>query len=267
LTFIGSWAFSACIGLTSVRFPSGLTSIGDGAFYQCSELTSIIFPSDLTSIGDRAFQYCSGLSEVTNLNPVPIAINADVFEGVNKSACVLTVLPASRSSYQSAAVWQDFFITSKDYEVSLTANNALYGSTSGGGLYDNNEQATLTATANTGYAFENWTSNGVILSTSNPFLFTVTSDTIIIANFKSTIGISETKTLSDIVLYPNPVEEVLYIQSFSAIEQATIYDMRGRMLRQVQMTNDIPVQDLARGIYMIKIQTNKGIEIRKIVKE
>jgi hypothetical protein len=68
-------------------------------------------------------------------------------------------------------------------------------------------------------------------------------------------------------IYPNPVQDVLHIQSSVTIEQAAIYDMNGRIVRQVQMTNDIAVQDLARGIYMIKIQTNKGIEIRKIVKQ
>jgi hypothetical protein len=68
-------------------------------------------------------------------------------------------------------------------------------------------------------------------------------------------------------IYPNPVKDIVHIQSSATIEQVAIYDMSGRMLRQVQMTNDIPVQDLARGVYVIKIETKKGIEVRKIVKE
>jgi hypothetical protein len=153
------------------------------------------------------------------------------------------------------------------FAVTVLSNNSAMGSVSGDGFYAENSSATLTATANNGYVLGNWTSNGVVLSTVNPFTFTVTSDTTIVANFKTTIGISETTTPSGIVLYPNPVEEILHIQSSTAIEQATIYDMSGRLLRQVQRTNDIPVQDLARGVYVIKIETKKGIEIGKIVKQ
>jgi hypothetical protein len=153
------------------------------------------------------------------------------------------------------------------FTVSVSANYASYGSVSGGGIYNANDQATLTATANTNYAFENWTCNGVVVSTDNPFVFTVIGDTNIVANFKSTIGISEATTQSGIVLYPNPVKDVLHIQSSATIEQATIYDLSGRIVRQVQMTNDISVQDLAKGVYVIKIETKKGLEVRKIVKE
>jgi hypothetical protein len=153
------------------------------------------------------------------------------------------------------------------YIVTVLLNDSEMGMVDGDGVYEENTIVTLTAIANTDYAFENWTCNGIVLSTDNPFAFTVTNDTNIVANFKSTTGISETTTSSGIVLYPNPVEDILHIQSSATIEQVTIYDMSGRMLRQVQMTNDIPVQDLATGVYVIKIQTKKGIEIRKIVKE
>lgn len=35
---IGDWAFRSCQGLTSVEFPSSLTSIGDNAFYTITAL-------------------------------------------------------------------------------------------------------------------------------------------------------------------------------------------------------------------------------------
>lgn len=49
----------------------------------------------------------------------------------------------------------------------------------GAGTYDYGTQVTLTATANTGYKFEHW-SNGV---KDNPYLFTVTEDVTIEAQF------------------------------------------------------------------------------------
>jgi hypothetical protein len=111
LTSIGFWAFYGCSRLTSVSFPSSLTSIEEWTFAGCSGLTSLSFPTGLISIGAFAFYECSGLTEITNLNPVPIAIEESVFDGVNKSTCGLKVLAAAVSLYKAAAVWQDFMVS------------------------------------------------------------------------------------------------------------------------------------------------------------
>ena len=67
LTSIGEWAFYRCSGLTgelNLGECTSLTSIGDWAFRDCSGLTSISLPSSLTSIGNYAFYECSGLTSV-----------------------------------------------------------------------------------------------------------------------------------------------------------------------------------------------------------
>ena len=46
------------------------------------------------------------------------------------------------------------------------------------------ETVTLTATANDGYEFENWSIGTTIVSTANPFVATITADTEFVANFK-----------------------------------------------------------------------------------
>jgi hypothetical protein len=111
LTSIGYWAFAGCSGLTSISFPSGLQSIEYKAFYQCIGLESIEFPLGLTFIGDEAFEDCSGLTEITNLNPISIMIDADVFTGVNKSTCALKVPTTSVLLYQAIAGWKEFMIS------------------------------------------------------------------------------------------------------------------------------------------------------------
>ena len=55
----------------------------------------------------------------------------------------------------------------------------LQGEVTGAGTYDYGTQVTLTATANAGYRFEQW-SNGV---TANPYLFTATEDLTLEAQF------------------------------------------------------------------------------------
>ena len=57
---IGEGAFLGYSRLTSVEFPSTLTSIGRYAFYE-SGLTSVELPSSLNSIGREAFRRCTGL--------------------------------------------------------------------------------------------------------------------------------------------------------------------------------------------------------------
>lgn len=67
------------------------------------------------------------------------------------------------------------------FTVTATAEN---GTVEGAGDYEEGTEATLTATPAEGYEFVNWTSGETEVSTANPFTFTVTSDTTLVANFK-----------------------------------------------------------------------------------
>ena len=73
VTSIGSSAFEACIGLTSVTIPSGVTSIGSFAFYSCDMLDYVTVPDSVTSIGNDAFEDCAGLKYAV----VPMAFGSD----------------------------------------------------------------------------------------------------------------------------------------------------------------------------------------------
>ena len=55
VTSIGSFAFSGCGGLTSVKIPLCVTDIGDGAFEDCSHLKSLIVPASVMNIGGNSF--------------------------------------------------------------------------------------------------------------------------------------------------------------------------------------------------------------------
>ena len=69
------------------------------------------------------------------------------------------------------------------YEITATANPAEGGTVTGAGNYNHGATATLTATANTGYTFVNWTLNGTEVSTNASYSFTVTEDGSYVANF------------------------------------------------------------------------------------
>ena len=70
------------------------------------------------------------------------------------------------------------------FNVTVTAEN---GTVEGAGEYEENAEATLTATAAEGYEFVNWTVADSIVSTENPYTFNVTADVALVANFKAVV--------------------------------------------------------------------------------
>ena len=71
------------------------------------------------------------------------------------------------------------------FNVTATANPAEGGEIDGTGVYNYGETATLTAIVNDGYAFNNWSINGEVVSTDSEYSFVVTEDVELYANYYS----------------------------------------------------------------------------------
>ena len=71
----------------------------------------------------------------------------------------------------------------KNNVIVVTANTPEGGSVSGGGTYLEGTNCTVSATANEGYIFVNWTEDGEEVSTEATYSFTVTGNRTLIANF------------------------------------------------------------------------------------
>ncbi|MCR8558681.1 DUF3494 domain-containing protein [Mucilaginibacter sp. BJC16-A38] len=69
-------------------------------------------------------------------------------------------------------------------QITLASNPVIGGTTDGAGTFAQASVATVTATPNTGYTFTNWTDNGVIVSTSSSYQFTMAGNRALVANFK-----------------------------------------------------------------------------------
>jgi len=86
-----------------------------------------------------------------------------------------------------------FGYPSGNYTVTVTANPTAGGTVSGGeGTYFQGQSCTVTATANEGYCFNNWTINGTVVSSSATYTFPVMGNTTIVANFGDPIMITAT---------------------------------------------------------------------------
>lgn len=82
------------------------------------------------------------------------------------------------------------------------------------------------------------------------------------------LGIGENH-LNDVVLYPNPVTDVLQISAKTEINSVTIINMNGQLLLYKDLNSlegQIDLASLATGIYFAKVKANNATETFKIMK-
>ena len=72
----------------------------------------------------------------------------------------------------------------QSYNIAVVAKPANGGTVTGGGTYTYGQNCTITATANEGYDFINWTENNIPISTNPSYSFNVTGNHSFAANFE-----------------------------------------------------------------------------------
>ena len=79
-------------------------------------------------------------------------------------------------------------------------------------------------------------------------------------NFEAS-GISDRKGAKEISLYPNPVENTLYLNNLSDVKNVSIHSITGKMIQRMSVTRpDIQVdtKSLTPGMYFIRIEQSNG---------
>jgi len=111
LQYISLNCFEYCTSLTAISIPQSVNVIDSCAFLYCTRLKSVNLGENLRRIGGRAFMNCSSLATINSFIPVPQSVTCGryVFDGVDKSKCMLFVPEGTRSLYQALSPWSDFF--------------------------------------------------------------------------------------------------------------------------------------------------------------
>lgn len=75
---------------------------------------------------------------------------------------------------------------------------------------------------------------------------------------------------NSVKVYPNPANSLINISAAGQLQSVQLYDIQGRLLQTI-LVNDatatLDVSGRAAGIYFVKVTTDKGLKVEKIVKE
>jgi len=159
----------------------------------------------------------------------------------------------------------------KEIEVTVLIN-VPGGEVLGGGTYHYGDEVTVEAIPNPGYKFVNWTEGRGIISTENPYSFTVSESMLLIANFEEDGMISiESVETDGIEIFPNPTTGMLQVTSYELqITGIEISDIYGRNLTPHTSYLSphilLDISDFPTGVYLLQLQTEKGIISKKFVK-
>jgi len=103
----------------------------------------------------------------------------------------------------------------------------------------------------------------IICSKSTTYQFT---DQLFIANMVTTISqIKEFET----DIFPNPANDKLTI-NFPTKSDLEIINIRGQVVKSMKINDNyesINISDLSGGVYIIKVQSDKGVVVRKFIKQ
>ena len=292
---IGSFAFNGCSSLVgALNIPQEVEKIGECAFKSCSSLTSLIIPNSVLEIGRNAFSDCQNLKTVRiddkctgkltfvgiSNTPGPHFENCKIetlylgrdleTEKVNGAAS--NGSPFSNNTYLKLIIIGDCVKEINDYS-----------------FYNCTDITQITSYPTTPPKIYEHTFSGVGKSVHN---IPVLIDCYYQSTYKTAEHWSEFTNYRSIdtqeqcelgiediispqfVIYPNPTTGELIIENEKwRIEGIRIFDVYGREQKTEKRKQEeengiqIDISELSTGIYFVRISTEVGEVVRKIVKK
>ena len=306
---IGNHAFSDCYALKTLNLHDRVTSIDDYAFCNCTGLETITLSSTVANIGFFAFGGCFGLKsiDVDTDNPKYMSENGVLYTHSQNTLLIYPpkkpevefTAPDKVKLVGDYAFMYSLFLKNVNFNSSLKkiGTSAFYYCTGlsvvsmldsvsymgEGAFYNCKNLDTIKISSATPPEFQEFS----FYSVRDRVSVVVPCDLVEVyqssdwgAYFQNINGygcmpdntdIEEIATFQqqDEDIFPNPVEDELYINTDEALEQVDIYSLSGILITSKYNSNIISISNLSlpKGIYIVKIRTsNNKLIVRKIIK-
>ena len=69
------------------------------------------------------------------------------------------------------------------------------------------------------------------------------------------------------VVYPNPVKYFFAVHTVATVEKVEVYSVQGQLIKSFALQAQYEVNDLAKGMYLLRIKTNEGILNKSLIIE
>jgi len=230
VTTIGSSDFADCSNLTNVTLEDGTDDLQFGELYLDAETVFSGSPINTLYFGRNIYVSRTHNSPFLNKTTLKTLIIGGNIRAIDFQGC---------SSLTT--------ITSQNPTPPTTDNNSFYGI--------NKETCKVNVPRGTQCAYKSanqWKEFANIVDDTNTAC----------AN-----GINEVSA-NKLQIFPNPAKDDIFIKSDLQIEKVEICSLTGSLLKQENNFNEkISVSALSEGIYLLKVYTDKGLAVSKIVKE
>ena len=227
-----------------------------------------------------------GMNDVS-INGAPSAFNfvtPNVGTGIIVTATGnYTITGADAGNYSISQPTFSADITAKALTVTVAANNKQYdntttatvGAASLSGVVGMNDVSINGTPSAFNFATPNVGTGITVTATGN---YTITgadagnysvSQPTFSADITSILGLDDTLLKSSISLYPNPVNNTLHIKTNNIkLEEGTLYNILGKTIKNVKLDHKmIDFSGINSGVYLLKITTDKGTFVERIIKK
>lgn len=88
--------------------------------------------------------------------------------------------------------------------------------------------------------------------------------------FNKELSVNDPIAKFEVSIYPNPVHNEFQIRSSSKILEILMYDLTGKLIRSIRpndLKTSVNIEELPSGVYSVKIITEKGSKLTKLLKK
>ena len=269
VTRIGDNAFYYCSTLTGkLLIPENITSIGKYAFEKCTGLTgSLVIPNTVVELGESAFAYCTGFDGTLTISESLTFIGGWTFEecGGFKGSLVIPnlVTEIGSSAFEGCHGFDGTLTLSKSLEY---VGGFAFASCSGFA-----EAVILAETPPTldMYPFGGFGSNKLIVPCGCVSVYENSDWSEQFTNIvDDCVAIPEVESKGTAV-YPNPTQGRVTITA-EGIRHISIYNIIGVKVFESNVNGDSFDYDFSghnAGVYLVRMETAKGIEAKLVTVE